>query len=35
VDADTTYLVDAESEDLLIGRRPVDAAVRRNDVAVE
>src|SRR5439155_18138403 len=35
VDADPAYLVDPEAKDLLVRRRPVEAAVRPDDVAVK
>jgi hypothetical protein len=35
VDADLSYLVGDEAEDLLVGRRPVEGAVRPGDVAVK
>jgi len=35
VDADLSNLVDPEAKDLLVGRRPVEAAVRPDDVAVQ
>jgi len=35
VDADLSYLVGDEAEDLLVGQRPVEAAVRPGDVAVK
>src|SRR5436190_18420761 len=35
VDADPSYLVDPEAKDLLVGRRPVEAPVRPDDVAVK
>src|SRR6059036_65262 len=35
VDADPSYLVDPEAKDLLVGGRPVEAAVRPDDVAVK
>ena len=34
VNADLEYFVDAEAKNLLVGRRPVEAAVRPDDVAV-
>jgi hypothetical protein len=35
VDADAADLVDPEAKDLLVGRGPVEVAVRPDDVAVE
>jgi hypothetical protein len=35
VDADLSYLVDPEAKDLLVGHRPVEVAVRPDDVAVK
>jgi hypothetical protein len=35
VDADPSYLVGDEAEDLLVGRRPAEAAVRPDDIAVK
>jgi hypothetical protein len=35
VNADSSNFVDAEAKDLLVGRRPVEAAVRPDDVAVK
>jgi hypothetical protein len=35
VDADLSDLVDPEAKDLLVGRPPVEAAVRPDDVAVK
>jgi hypothetical protein len=35
MDADLSYLVGDETKDLLVGRRPVEAAVRPGDVAVK
>src|SRR4029450_10188856 len=35
VDADLSYLVDPEAKDLLVRRRPVEVAVRPDDVAVK
>jgi hypothetical protein len=35
VDADLWYLVGDEAEDLLVGRRPAEAAVRPGDVTVK
>jgi hypothetical protein len=35
VDADLSDLVSDEAKDLLVGRRPAEAAVRPDDVAVK
>jgi hypothetical protein len=35
VNADLLYFVDGEAKNLLVGRRPVEAAVRPDDVAVK
>jgi hypothetical protein len=35
VDADLPYLVGYEAEDVFVGRRPVEPAVRPDDVAIK
>jgi hypothetical protein len=35
VDADLSNLVDPGAKDLLVGRRPVEVAVRPDDVAIK
>jgi hypothetical protein len=35
MDADLAYLVGDEAKELLVGRRPVEVAVRPTDVAVQ
>jgi len=35
VDADLSYLVGGEAKDLLVGHRPVETAIRPDDVAVK